>query len=127
MAVKHSTPQDDFAARLLILLRCEDAPIHGLEELEAELALQPVVKRPVWATRDYDGIQLNKTGPMDALELGVLIARRYGHHQRVEFMMRRDDGWSPRVMTDRWDDLDIEPLLRPLFTRAAESVVKIAY
>ena len=85
--------------------------------------MQPVVKRPVWATRDYDGIHLNKTGPMDALELGVLIARRYGNHQRVEFMMRRDDGWSPRVMTDRWDDLAIEPMLRPLFTRAAESVV----
>ena len=126
MAVKHST-QGDFAVRLIILLRCDDTPIHGLEELEAGLALQPVVKRPVWAMRDYDGIHLNKTGPMDALELGVLIARRYGNHQRVEFMMRRDDGWSPRVMTDRWDDLAIEPMLRPLFTRAAESVVKIAY
>lgn len=127
MAVKNSTPQDDFAARLLILLRCEDTPIHGLEELEAELALKHVVKRPVWTTRDHDGIHLNKTGPMDALELGVLIARRYANHQCVEFMMRRDDGWSPRVMTDRWDDLEIEPLLRPLFTRAAESVAKIAY
>lgn len=127
MAVKHSTPQGDFAARLLILLRCEDAPIHGLEELEVELALQPVVKRPVWTTRDYDGIHLNKTGPMDAIELGVLIARRYGNYQRIEFMMRRDDGWSPRVMTDRWDDLVIEPLLRPLFASAAESVAKIAY
>ena len=89
MAVKHST-QGDFAARLLILLRCEDAPIHGLEELEAELALQHVVKRPVWTTRDHDGIHLNKTGPMDALELGVLIARRYANHQCVEFVMRRD-------------------------------------
>lgn len=127
MAVKHSTPQEDFAARLLILLRCEDAPIHGLDELEAELALQPVVKRPVWTTRDHDGIHLNKTGPMDALELGVLIARRYASHQCVEFVMRRDDGWSPRVMDYRWDDLEIEPMLRPLFTRAAESVVKIAY
>lgn len=126
MAVKHST-QDDFAVRLIILLRCDDAPIHGLEELEAELASQPVVRRPVWTTRDYDGIHLNKTGPMDALELGVLIVRRYANHQRIEFMMRRDDGWSPRVMTDRWDDLAIEPLLRPLFTRAAESVAKIAY
>lgn len=126
MAVKHST-QDDFAVRLIILLRCDDAPIHGLEELEAELASQPVVRRPVWTTRDYDGIHLNKTGPMDALELGVLIVRRYANHQRIEFMMRRDDGWSPRVMTDRWDDLAIEPLLRPLFARAAESVAKIAY
>lgn len=127
MAVKHSTPQEDFAARLLILLRCEDAPIHGLDELEAELALQPVVKRPVWTTRDHDGIHLNKTGPMDALELGVLIARRYASHQCVEFVMRRDDGWSPRVMDYRWDDLEIEPLLRPLFARAADSVAKIAY
>ena len=127
MAVKHSTPQEDFAARLLILLRCEDTPIHGLDELEAELALQPVVKRPVWTTRDHDGIHLNKTGPMDALELGVLIARRYASHQCVEFVMRRDDGWSPRVMDYRWDDLEIEPLLRPLFARAADSVAKIAY
>ena len=127
MAVKNSTPQDDFAARLLILLRCEDTPIHGLEELEAELALKHVVKRPVWTTRDHDGIHLNKTGPMDALELGVLIARRYANHQRVEFMMRRDDGWSPRVMIDRRDDLEIEPLLRPLFASAAEYVAKIAY
>lgn len=127
MAVKHSTTRDDFATRLIILLRCEGAPIHGLEELESELASHPVVKRPVWTTRDYDGIHLDKTGPMDAIELGVLIAQRHGNHQRVEFMMRRDDGWSPRVMTDRWDDLEIEPLLRPLFTRAAESVAKIAY
>ena len=127
MAVKNSTPQDDFAARLLILLRCEDTPIHGLEELEAELALKHVVKRPVWTTRDHDGIHLNKTGPMDALELGVLIARRYANHQCVEFMMRRDDGWSPRVMIDRRDDLEIEPLLRPLFASAAEYVAKIAY
>ena len=127
MAVKHSIPQDDFAARLLILLRCEDAHIHGLDELEAELSSHPVVKRPVWTTRDHDGIHLNKTGPTDAVELGVLIARRYGNHQRVEFMMRRDDGWSPRVMTDRRDDLEIEPLLRPLFASAAEYVAKIAY
>lgn len=66
MAVKHST-QDDFAVRLIILLRCDDTPIHGLEELEAELASQPVVRRPVWTTRDYDGIHLDKTGPMDAI------------------------------------------------------------
>lgn len=127
MAVKNSIPQDDFSARLLILLRCEDAPIHGLEEFEAELALQHVVKRPVWTTRDHDGIHLNKTGPMDALELGVLIARRYANHQCVEFVMRRDDGWSPRVMDHRWDYIEIEALLRPLFTRAAESVAKITY
>lgn len=126
MAVKYST-QDDFAVRLIILLRCDDTPIHGLEELEVELRSQPVVRRPVWTTRDYDGIHLDKTGPKDAIELGILIARRYVNHQRIEFMMRRDDGWSPRVMTDRWDDLEIEPLLRPLFARAAESVAKIAY
>ena len=39
MAVKHST-QGDFAVRLIILLRCDDTPIHGLEELEAGLIQQ---------------------------------------------------------------------------------------
>ena len=126
MAIKHSTP-DDFAARLIILLRCDDTTIHGLEELEAELTSQPVVKRPVWTTRDYDGIHLDKTGPMDAIELGILIARRYESHQIVEFVMRRDDGWSPRKWADSRDDLALDPLLRPLFTSAAESVAKIAY
>lgn len=59
MAVNHSTP-DDFAVRMIILLRCDDTPIHGLEELEAELTSQPVVStnkacefeldttKPVW-------------------------------------------------------------------------------
>ena len=126
MAVKHST-QDDFAVRLIILLRCDDAPIHGLEELEAELASQPVVRRPVWTTRDYDGIHLDKTGPMDAIELGVLIARRYANHQNVEFVMRRDGGWSPRKWADSWDDLSIEPLLRPIFASSAEAVSKLTY
>lgn len=126
MAVKHST-QDDFAVRLIILLRCDDTPIHGLEELEAELASQPVVRRPVWTTRDYDGIHLDKTGPMDAIELGVLIARRYANHQNVEFVMRRDGGWSPRKWADSWDDLSIEPLLRPIFASAAEAVSKLTY
>ena len=126
MAIKHSTP-DDFTARLIILLRCDDTTIHGLEELEVELTSQPVVKRPVWTTRDHDGIHLNKTGPMDALELGVLIARRYANHQCVEFVMRRDDGWSPRKWADSRDDLALDPLLRPLFTSAAESVAKITY
>lgn len=126
MAVKHST-QDDFAVRLIILLRCDDTPIHGLEELEAELASQPVVRRPVWTTRDYDGIHLDKTGPMDAIELGILIARRYGNHQIVEFVMRRDDGWSPRKWTDGQDNLAIEPLLRPIFASAAEAVSKLTY
>ena len=121
MAIKHSTP-DDFAARLIILLRCDDTTIHGLEELEAELTSQPVAKRPVWTTRDYDGIHLDKTGPMDAIELGILIARRYESHQIVEFVMRRDDGWSPRKWADSRDDLALDPLLRPLFTSAAESV-----
>ena len=124
MAIKHSTP-DDFAARLIILLRCDDTTIHGLEELEAELTSQPVAKRPVWTTRDYDGIHLDKTGPMDAIELGILIARRYESHQIVEFVMRRDDGWSPRKWADSRDDLALDPLLRPLFTSAAESVAKI--
>ena len=126
MAVKHST-QDDFAVRLIILLRCDDTPIHGLEELEAELASQPVVRRPVWTTRDYDGIHLDKTGPMDAIELGVLIARRYANHQNVEFVMRRDGGWSPRKWADSWDDLSIETLLRPIFASAAEAVSKLTY
>ena len=126
MAVKHST-QDDFAVGLIILLRCDDAPIHGLEELEAELASQPVVRRPVWTTRDYDGIHLDKTGPMDAIELGVLIARRYANHQNVEFVMRRDGGWSPRKWADSWDDLSIETLLRPIFASAAEAVSKLTY
>lgn len=126
MAIKHSTP-DDFAARLIILLRCDDTTIHGLEELEAELTSQPVVKRPVWTTRDYDGIHLDKTGPMDAIELGILIARRYESHQIVEFVMRRDDDWSPRKWADSRDDLALDPLLRPLFTSAAESVAKITY
>ena len=126
MAVKHST-QDDFAVRLIILLRCDDTPIHGLEELEAELTSQPVVRRPVWTTRDYDGIHLDKTGPMDAIELGIMIARRYENRQIVEFVMRRDDGWSPRKWANSWDDLSIEPLLRPLFTRAAEAVSKLTY
>lgn len=126
MAIKHSTP-DDFTARLIILLRCDDTTIHGLEELEVELTSQPVVKRPVWTTRDYDGIHLDKTGPMDAIELGILIARRYESHQIVEFVMRRDDGWSPRKWADSRDDLALDPLLRPLFTSAAESVAKITY
>ena len=126
MAVKHST-QDDFAVRLIILLRCDDNPIYGLEELEAELASQPVVRRPVWTTRDYDGIHLDKTGPMDAIELGILIARRYEDHQIVEFVMRRDDGWAPRKWTDSWDDLSIEPLLRTIFASAAEAVSKLTY
>ena len=126
MAVKHST-QDDFAVRLIILLRCDDAPIHGLEELEAELASQPVVRRPVWTTRDYDGIHLDKTGPMDAIELGILIARCYENHQIVEFVMRRDDGWAPRKWADSWDDLSIETLLRPIFASAAEAVSKLTY
>ena len=126
MAVKHST-QDDFAVRLIILLRCDDTPIHGLEELEAELASQPVVRRPVWTTRDYDGIHMDKTGPMDAIELGILIARRYGNHQIVEFVMRRDDGWSPRKWADGRDNLAIEPLLRPIFASAAEAVSKLTY
>ena len=126
MAVKHST-QDDFAVRLIILLRCDDTPIHGLEELEAELTSQPVVRRPVWTTRDYDGIHLDKTGPMDAIELGILIARRYENHQIVEFVMRRDDGWSPRKWADGRDNLAIEPLLRPLFASAAEAASKLTY
>ena len=126
MAVKHST-QDDFAVRLIILLRCDDTPIHGLEELEAELTSQPVVRRPMWTTRDYDGIHLDKTGPMDAIELGIMIARRYENRQIVEFVMRRDDGWSPRKWANSWDDLSIEPLLRTIFVSEAESVVKIAY
>lgn len=126
MAVKHST-QGDFAFRLIILLRCDDTPIHGLEELETELASQPVVRRPVWTTRDYDGIHLDKTGPMDAIELGILIARRYENHQIVEFVMRRDDGWSPRKWADSRDDLAIEPLLRPIFASAAEAVSKFTY
>ena len=126
MAVRYST-QDDIAARLIILLRCDDTPIHGLEELEAELASQPVVRRPVWTTRDYDGIRLDKTGPKDAIELGILIARRYANHQIVEFVMRRDDGWSPRKWADIRDDLAIEPLLRPIFASAAEAVSKLTY
>ena len=126
MAVKHST-QDDFAVRLIILLRCDDTPIHGLEELEAELALQHVVKRPVWTTRDYDGIHLDKTGPMDAIELGIMIARRYENRQIVEFVMRRDDGWSHRKWANSWDDLSIEPLLRTIFVSAAEAVSKLTY
>lgn len=126
MAVKHSTP-DDFAVRLIILLRCDDAPIHGLEELEAELTSQPVVKRPVWTTRDYDGIHLDKTGPKDAIELGILIARRYENRQIVEFVMRRDDGWSPRKWADGRDNLAIEPLLRPIFASAADAVSKLTY
>lgn len=126
MAVKHST-QDDFAVRLIILLHCDDAPIHGLEELEAELASQPVVRRPVWTTRDYDGIHLDKTGPMDAIELGILISRRYENRQIVEFVMRRDDGWSPRKWADGRDNLAIEPLLRPIFASAAEAVSKLIY
>ena len=126
MAVKHST-QDDFAVRLIILLRCDDTPIHGLEELEAELTSQPVVRRPMWTTRDYDGIHLDKTGPMDAIELGIMIARRYENRQIVEFVMRRDDGWSPRKWANSWDDLSIEPLLRTIFVSEAVSVVKIAY
>lgn len=126
MAVKHSTP-DDFAVRLIILLRCDDTPIHGLKELEAELASQPVFKRPVWTTRDYDGIHLDKTGPKDAIELGILIARRYENHQIVEFVMRRDDGWAPRKWADGRDNLAIEPLLRPIFASAAEAVSKLTY
>ena len=126
MAVKHST-QDDFAVRLIILLRCDDTPIHGLEELEAELTSQPVVRRPVWTTRDYDGIHLDKTGPMDAIELGIMIARRYENRQIVEFVMRRDDGWSPRKWANSWDDLSIEPLLRTIFVSAAEAVSKLTY
>ena len=126
MAVKHST-QDDFSARLIILLRCDDTPIHGLEELEAELTSQPVVRRPVWTTRDYDGIHLDKTGPMDAIELGIMIARRYENRQIVEFVMRRYDGWSPRKWANSWDDLSIEPLLRTIFASAAEEVSKLTY
>lgn len=36
MAVKHLT-QGDFAVRLIILLRCDDTPIHGLDEVAPEL------------------------------------------------------------------------------------------
>lgn len=126
MAVKYST-QDDFAVRLIILLRCDDTPIHGLKELEAELTSQPVVRHPVWTTRDYDGIHLDKTGPKDAIELGILIARRYENHQIVEFVMRRDDGCPPRKWADNRDDLSIEPLLRTIFVSAAEAVSKLAY
>ena len=126
MAVKHST-QDDISVRLIILLRCDDTTIHGLEELESELTSQPVVRRPVWTTRDYYGIHLDKSGPKDAIELGILIARRYENRQIIEFVMRRDDGWSPRKWADSLDDLSIEPLLRPIFASAAEAVSKLTY